>query len=82
MNYLANILLDTAGVEKNKYMNFLEDLYKRYPVITTNTYKNSEGKYNNYEEIPEDFKIYEYMQYNNMFDDEKIKELYENEKNE
>ena len=78
MNYLSSILLDTANVEKNKYMQFLEKLYKEYPVITANTYKKSGGNYNNYENIPEEFKLYEYMQYNNMFDDEKIRELYEN----
>ena len=27
--------------------------------------------------IPEEFKLYQYIQYNNMFDDEKVKELYE-----
>ena len=78
MNYLSNILLDNAGIEKNKYMQYLEKMYQNYPVITTNVYKDSDGNYNNYESIPEEFTLYEYMQYNNMFDDEKIKELYDN----
>ena len=79
MNYFASYLLDTAHVEKNAYLNYLGDLYKEYPVITTNTYMNSDGEYNDFENIPEELKLYEYMQYNNMFDDDKIKELYENE---
>ena len=77
MNYISNILFDNAGIEKNKYMEYLKELYKKYPVITTNIYKDSKGKNNNYENIPEELKLYEYMQYNNMFDDEKVNELYE-----
>ena len=77
MNYISNILFDNAGIEKNKYMEYLKELYKKYPVITTNIYKDSKGKNNNYENIPEKLKLYEYMQYNNMFDDEKVNELYE-----
>ena len=77
MNYLSNILLDTAKIEKTKYMKYLDDLYKKYPIITTNVYKDSNGVFNRYEIIPEEFKLYQYIQYNNMFDDEKVKELYE-----
>ena len=77
MNYLSNILLENAGIEKNRYMDFLERIYKKYPVITTNIYKDAKGNFNNYDNIPEEFKMYEYMQYNNMFDDEKIQELYD-----
>ena len=68
MNYLSNILFNVAGLDKSKYMNYLENMYKKYPVITTNTYKDINGKFYNYENIPEDFKLYEYIQYNNMFD--------------
>lgn len=77
MNYLSNILFENAGIEKNRYMDYLGEIYKKYPVITTNIYKDSKGKNNNYETIPEELKIYEYMQYNNMFDDEKVIELYD-----
>lgn len=77
MNYLSTILFENADLEKNKYMDFLNGLYQKYPVITTNVYKDPDGKFNNYETIPEGFKLYEYIQYNNMFDDEKITELYE-----
>ena len=77
MNYISNILFDNAGIEKNKYMEYLKELYKKYPVITTNIYKDSKGKNNNYKNIPEKLKLYEYMQYNSMFDDEKVNELYE-----
>ena len=77
MNYLSTILFENADLEKNKYMDFLNGLYQKYPVITTNIYKDSKGKINNYENIPEELKLYEYMQYNNMFDDEKIQELYD-----
>lgn len=76
MNYLANILFDTAGIEKTAYMEFLEELYEKYPVITTNVYKDKEGKYNNYKTVPDELKLYEYIQYNNIFDDEKINWLY------
>ena len=79
MNYLSNILFDTAGIEKNKYMEFLNNLYKKYPVITANVYKESNSDFNKYENIPEEFKLYEYIQYNNMFDDEKIIDLYKND---
>lgn len=77
MNYLSNILLENAGIEKNRYMDFLERIYKKYPVITTNIYKDAKGNFNNYDNIPEELKMYEYMQYNNMFDDEIINDLYE-----
>ena len=77
MNYLSNVLLATAKVEKTYYMKYLEKLYKKYPVITTNVYQDSNGVFNRYETIPEEFKIYEYIQYNNMFDKEKVNELYE-----
>ena len=79
MNYLANILFDTAGIEKTKYMYFLNYLYKKHPVITTNVYKELNSDFNKYENIPEELKIYEYIQYNNMFDDEKIIDLYKND---
>ena len=61
----------------NIALMFNSQIYKKYPVITTNIYKDSKGKNNNYEIIPEELKIYEYMQYNNMFDDEKVIELYD-----
>ena len=77
MNYLSNILFENAGIEKNRYMDFLEKIFKKYPVITTNTYKDSKGNNNNYEIIPEELRIYECMQYNNMFDNEKVIELYD-----
>ena len=72
MNYLSNTLLETAKVEKTKYMRYLGKLYKKYPVITTNVYKDSKGRFNRYETVPEELKMYEYIQYNNMFDDNKV----------
>ncbi|MCI9063389.1 MAG: LTA synthase family protein [Clostridia bacterium] len=73
MNYLSNILLENAGIEKTDYIKYLDKLYKKYPVITANTYQDNKGKFYEYEEeLPEDLKLYEYIQYNNMFDDNKL----------
>lgn len=77
LNYLSTILFDVAGLQKSEYMEYLQDLHEKYPVITVNAYEDSEGNFHDYEQgVPEEFKLYEYIQYNNMFDDEKLNYLF------
>ena len=73
MNYLANILFDTAGLERSKYFEFLEQLHTKYPVITDNNIIDCNGQEIDNSRISTDkyLEIYEFLQYNNLFDDEK-----------
>ena len=77
MNYLSVILFNELGLEKSKYMEFLEEMYKQYPVINSNVYKDSNGIFHIEYSKNKDFELYEYIQYNNMFDDEKLSYLFE-----
>lgn len=77
MNYLSLVLFDEAGLEKSRYMEYLEEMYYKYPVINSNVYKDSQGIFYSDDQEPDEFKLYEYIQYNNMFDDEKLNYLFE-----
>lgn len=72
-NYLSSLLLKTAGVELTGYNKYLLDLYEDIPVLDTVGYIDNEGNcysYNDNTEYTELIKYYEYIQYNNVFDDE------------
>ena len=71
INYLGNVLFDVAEIEKNQYFEFLERLYKKYPVITDNIIIDENGEnINDTRTLAEqDLRVYEFLQYNNLFDD-------------
>ena len=71
INYLANILFDTAELEKNQYFEFLDRLYKKYPIITDNIIVDANGQEINYTRTlaEQELKVYEFLQYNNLFDE-------------
>lgn len=71
-NYFSSLILSEANVELPIYNQFLLELYKKYPVFTTQGIIDNADNYYLYEDIKlEDsaFKMYEYLQYNNMFDE-------------
>lgn len=80
LNYLAGDLLDLAGLQKSPYLNFLNDLQDRIPVITQDYFITRDGeqryfdKDKSYETLPEDIlellNQYEILQYNHLIDSE------------
>ena len=70
-NYLATLLLRTAGLETTPYMDFLWDLSKQVEAINLNGYRDAEGNEYSYEDdSPYADLIEEYrtLQYNYLFD--------------
>ena len=70
-NYLATLLLRTAGLETTPYMDFLWDLSKQVEAINLNGYRDEEGNEYSYEDdSPYADLIEEYrtLQYNYLFD--------------
>ena len=71
INYLSSILLDVAGIEKNLYLKFLDNLQEYIPIITGNGYVDIENHYHDFTDETKYsnlIKQYNYLQYNNMFD--------------
>lgn len=69
-NYLSSLLLNVANLPSTRYNKFLNDTYKKLPVININGYVNSKGNYSTLDKL-EDQNIlnkYKILQYNNMFD--------------
>lgn len=71
MNYLSNVLLDYAGLPKSTFIQFLNKLYDKYPVITDNIIIDASGNaINNSENLNDNsLKLYEFLQYNLLFDE-------------
>ena len=74
LNYLSNLVLDTAGLEKTEYGKFLEEVQKQVPAINSVGYMDSTGVYHDVKNTFEhqyDIDLlnkYRLLQYNNMFD--------------
>ena len=69
-NYLAGLLMETAGLEKTDFQKYQEGLMGKYPVITANFYQNADGAFNQWsnggrDEVLNDYAI---LQYNNLVD--------------
>ena len=82
INYLSQLLLETAGLENTPYGYFLSDLQEEWPVINANGAMDSEGNwyYLSDEEFTGDPQIgtYRILQYNRLFDPSEYRdELYQ-----
>ena len=71
-NYLSNLILDTAGLNKTGYNKYISNLREEVPVLTYEGYVGKNGKYYNftnkkspYYKLIKDYKI---IEYNNLFD--------------
>lgn len=70
-NYLADVLLETAGLEKTSYNTFLDSLYERIPVINSIGFIDAYDNYYSFDDaaIYSDLiNGYQVIQYNNLFD--------------
>lgn len=75
-NYLAALLLETAGLNNTEYNKYLLKLSKTLPVVDTVGYIDSENNYYRWgDETPysEMLKKYEKIQYNYIFDNDNKK---------
>ncbi len=68
LNYLGVKALDTAGVETYAYQNFLKDLEKEYPVISSMQVQNADGSISNAGDEEDELRLYQSIQYYYMFD--------------
>jgi len=71
-NYLSSIMMENVGIKMPSYNQFLLDISKDIPILTTNGYWGANGTYyaisdtdSPYYDLVEKYNI---MQYNNMFD--------------
>lgn len=81
LNYLLLEVLERAGIPFTEYQTFLYDLKEELPIINRVGYKTKEGEYFEYEytdDLDQKYKDlieeYEYLQYNNLFDNENMPE--------
>lgn len=72
MNYLGGLLMRTAGVPLSPYFRFLEQERAEYPIVTVNGYVDSAGTYFGWGSRENEFSEYQMLQYNYLFDDEKV----------
>ncbi|MCI9592473.1 MAG: sulfatase-like hydrolase/transferase [Lachnospiraceae bacterium] len=79
LNFLYLLLLKNSGLLNTPYTEFLNCLYSRYPVITQYGVKSHSS--DSWIELDVDsdliLKEYSYVQYNNMFDNNKILDFYQ-----
>lgn len=72
INYLAELLLDTAGLQSTPYGEFLLEVREEWPVINANGALNADGNwyYLTDEEVVDDeyLAVYRILQYNRLFD--------------
>ena len=73
LNYLSNSVYKVAGITPPPYNMFLEEMEQTIPAVNANGfYSLKEGRYLPLEEADEEeaywLKLYEVLQYNNMFD--------------
>jgi hypothetical protein len=45
MNYLQDILFETAGIAKTPWMEQLAEYRRKYPIVTSNFMKQGEGEF-------------------------------------
>lgn len=71
-NYLAPLLLQTAGVRGSAFFRYLSELMEEYPVITQNGYIDQRGEIHEWSGTKQELLPYRMLQYNFLFDDESI----------
>lgn len=81
-NYLSSLVLDTAGLGKSGYQQFVSKVRKKVPVLTKYGYVGDNGKFYTLEDKKSPYyrilHKYNYIEYNNIFDvKNRVKELYE-----
>lgn len=73
-NYLQSLLLEVANLPLNQYMQYIKDLRKEIPVITTNYYIGGDGNKYMFEDTSSPYydRLQEYRKivYYHMFDNE------------
>lgn len=81
-NYLSSMILDTAGLAKNGYQQFVSEVREEVPIITKYGYIGADGYF--YKNGDKDSPYYDLLQkyniieYNNIFDVEnRVDELFE-----
>lgn len=71
-NYLSNLILDTADLNKTGYNKYISDLRKKIPVLTYEGYVGDNGKYYDFNKKKSPYykliKDYKIIEYNNLFD--------------
>ena len=75
LNYLSSLLLETAGLPRTGYQQFLSALRETVPVVNGVGYRDADGAwYKRRSELSEAARAsllqYEMLQYNLLFDDE------------
>ena len=85
LNYLMAKVFETADIPLTKYQMFLKNIEKELPVVNRIGVKTKEGHYveaqkedNLSEKQKELLKEYEYIQYNNLFDDKDLPDSFFN----
>ena len=75
MNYLSTLMLESTGMKLSPFNQFLLDIHKQIPVLTTNGYFGEDGSYYSLkdESSPyyESLRKYQILQYNGLFDKKK-----------
>lgn len=75
MNYLSTLMLESTGMKLSPFNQFLLDIHKQIPVLTTNGYFGEDGNYYSLkdESSPyyESLRKYQILQYNDLFDKKK-----------
>ena len=69
-NYLATKVIDVAKVKETPYQAYLKELYKKYPVVTGSVYMDADKQLtaiDDLEDLPQDLKNYQMIQYYHMF---------------
>lgn len=69
LNYLGEMVLETAEIPLSPYFAFLKELRQEYPVITANGYLDITGNYSSWSGDDTEFSDYRILQYNYLFDD-------------
>ena len=75
MNYLSTLMLESTGMKLSPFNQFLLDIHKQIPVLTTNGYFGEDGSYYSLKDESSPYyeflRKYQILQYNDLFDKKK-----------
>ncbi len=72
LHYLGPLLLDTADIPASPFFNYINSVREEYPLSSISGYMDSSQTYHNWQELTPSWKLFQKIQYNYLFDSERV----------
>lgn len=67
MNYIGSLMLRLANVPRSEYLCYVDDLSKKYPMITVNGIRDTDNNLSSVNSGNEDYEVYRRLSYEYLF---------------